>query len=83
MNEDRRDPIAPRKEGASWRRWAFGFAAAIFLIFVIQNSATVEVEFLFTSVDTPLVFALVFAGILGAIIGWAAPKIRRDSKREP
>lgn len=82
VDQERRDPIAPREEGTNWRRWAFGFAAVIFLVFVIQNSATVEVEFLFTSAETPLVFALLFAGILGAFIGWAAPKLRRDSKRE-
>lgn len=82
VNDERKDPLAPRQEGINWRRWAFGLAAAVFAIFVIQNSATVNVEFLFTSAETPLVFALLFAGALGALIGWAAPKVRRDQKRD-
>jgi uncharacterized integral membrane protein len=82
VTEERRDPLTPRQEGSGWRRWAFGFAALILLVFVIQNSATVEVEFLFTTAETPLVFALLFSGALGAVIGWAAPKLRRDSKRD-
>lgn len=79
MAEHNTDPGAPR-EGVNWRRWAFGIAAAVFAIFVIQNSQTVRVEFLFTQTDTPLIFALLFAGALGALIGWAAPRLRRRDR---
>lgn len=52
-------------------------AVVLLVIFVAQNSQRVEVDFLFTTTDTPLVVALVIAGALGALIGWVAPRIRR------
>jgi uncharacterized integral membrane protein len=82
-----RDPIEglQRKEGRGWRFYVVATALALLAIFVIQNSQSVPVEFLFTSVDTPLFFALLVAGGLGAVIGWAAPRVRRggpDRQRE-
>lgn len=74
------DSLAPRKEGPGWKRYALGFAIAVLAIFVIQNSQTVRVEFLFTQTDTPLIFALLFAGALGGLIGWAAPRLRRRDR---
>jgi uncharacterized integral membrane protein len=72
----------PRKEGRGWRFYVIVGAAVLLLIFVIQNSQEVPVEFLFASTDTPLFFALLIAGGLGALIGWAWPHVRRDRKRE-
>jgi len=46
-------------------------------IFIIQNSQEVEVDFIFTTTETPLVFALLFAVVLGFIIGLALPRFRR------
>jgi uncharacterized integral membrane protein len=70
----------PRKEGRGWRFWLLVAAGVLLAIFVIQNSQKVEVEFLFTTTDTPLVLALLLAGALGAVIGWAAPRIRRGGR---
>lgn len=55
-------------------------AVALLGIFVIQNSQDVRVEFLFTTTDTPLFLALLLAGGLGAVIGWAAPRVRRHDR---
>ncbi len=53
-------------------------AVVLLLIFVIQNSQEVDIDFLFfTSVSTPLIFALVLSALLGALIGWLAPRVRR------
>ena len=46
-------------------------------IFIIQNSQEVKVDFIFTTTETPLVFALLFAMLLGFIIGLALPRFRR------
>jgi uncharacterized integral membrane protein len=73
---------APRKEGRGWKFWLAMAAVALLAIFVIQNSQDVEVEFLFTTTDTPLFLALLLAGALGAIIGWAAPRVRRGGRRD-
>lgn len=72
----------PRKEGRGWRFYVLVAAAIVLLVFVIQNSQEVEVEFLFTSTRTPLIFALLVAGALGAVIGWAWPHVRRGRRRE-
>jgi uncharacterized integral membrane protein len=72
----------PRKEGRGWRFWLLVAAGVLFAIFVVQNSQDVEVEFLFTTTDTPLFLALLLAGGLGAVIGWAAPRIRRGGHRD-
>lgn len=81
MNErDLRDS-APRQEGRGWRFYLIVVAAVLLLIFVIQNSQKVPVDFLFASTETPLFFALLLAGALGALIGWAWPHVRRDRKR--
>jgi uncharacterized integral membrane protein len=72
----------PRKEGRGWRFYLLAAAAVILLIFVVQNSQKVTVDFLFTETNTPLIFALLVAGALGAVIGWAWPHVRRGRKRE-
>ncbi len=57
-------------------------AVALLAIFVIQNSQDVQIEFLFTTTDTPLFLGLLIAGGLGAVIGWAAPRLRRGGEGE-
>jgi uncharacterized integral membrane protein len=72
----------PRREGRGWRVYLLAVAAIVLLVFFIQNSQSVRVEFLFTSTDTPLIFALLVAGALGAVIGWAWPHVRRGRRAE-
>jgi uncharacterized integral membrane protein len=73
---------APRREGRGWRFYVVCVAIALLLLFVIQNSQSVPVEFLFTTTETPLFFALIVAGALGAVIGWATPRVRRGGHRD-
>ena len=79
-----RDPIEglPRKEGRGWRFYVLGAAIFILAIFIIQNAQKVTVDFLFVETETPLIFALLFAGALGALIGWAWPHVRRSRRHE-
>jgi uncharacterized integral membrane protein len=69
-----------RREGRGPRFYLLVGAAVLFAVFVIQNSQDVEVNFLFTTTDTPLFLALMIAGALGALIGWAAPRVRRGGR---
>jgi uncharacterized integral membrane protein len=72
------DPALPRRQGeTNWKRWALVVALIVLVVFVIQNSQEVTVDFLFTTTDTPLIFALLIAGALGALIGWLTPRVRR------
>jgi uncharacterized integral membrane protein len=67
-----------QRQETNWKRWALGFAVLILAIFIAQNSQEVEVDFLFVETTTPLIFALLIATALGALIGWLGPRLRRD-----
>ena len=66
--------------GRGWRFWALTIAAVLGLILILQNLQKVKVDFLFIHTTTPLIFALLIAGGLGALIGWATPHIRRGRR---
>jgi len=68
-------PQAERRN--SWRPWVLGIAVLLLLIVILQNAQEVRVDFLFVNTTTPLIFALAIAGLLGAVIGWLAPHVRR------
>jgi uncharacterized integral membrane protein len=72
-----RRPEAPRTERTEWKRWVAGIALLALVILIVQNAQKVEVNFFFAETQTPLVFALLIAGVLGGLIGWLAPKVRR------
>jgi uncharacterized integral membrane protein len=60
------------------RRWLLiGGGALLFLVLVL-NSQSVEVNFIFATAQMPLFFALALAAALGALVGWAAPRLRRS-----
>ena len=73
-------PDLPRKEGRGWKTWALGIAAVLLGILIVQNAQEVQVDFLFVHTTTPLIIALAIAGGLGALIGWAAPRVRRGGR---
>ncbi len=72
----------PRKEGRGWRVYVLGIAGLLFAILVFQNIQKVTVDFLFVETETPLIVALLVAGGLGALIGWAFPHVRRSRRLE-
>ena len=72
-SHDHRAEQRPR----NWRNWALGIAVLVAIIFVAQNSQSVKVKFLFVDTTTPLIFALLIAVLLGAVIGYILPLVRR------
>ncbi len=54
-----------------------GFVGIVLAILILQNLQEVEVRFLFVTTNIPLIFALLLVGALGALVGWAAPRVRR------
>jgi uncharacterized integral membrane protein len=73
---------APRKEGRGLRFRVLVVAAILLLIIVLQNGQEVEIKLLFIETTAPLIIALVIAGALGALIGWAWPQMRRGRRAE-
>jgi uncharacterized integral membrane protein len=66
------------RQGTNWRGWAMLVLVVLLIVFVLQNSQEVKIDFLFfTSLTTPLILALAFSALLGALIGWLAPRVRR------
>jgi uncharacterized integral membrane protein len=74
--------LQPQAKKASWRPWALGVAVLLVLILIIQNSQEVKVKFLFIDTTTPLIFALVIAAVLGAVIGYVGPLVRRHRRED-
>jgi uncharacterized integral membrane protein len=77
-------PVTEERKGMarSVRLWAIGIAVLLLVIFIAENSQEVEVRFLFVETQTPLIFGLLVAGILGFLIGWLAPIVRRGRRGE-
>ena len=51
-------------------------AVLVLLLLLALNSQSVEVNFILGSAEMPLFFALAIAAALGALVGWATPRIR-------
>jgi uncharacterized integral membrane protein len=63
--------------GAIWVGvWAGVAALILLIIFVGQNTASVEINFLWMSGRIPLALALLIAGVCGAIIAMAVAAAR-------
>lgn len=66
----------------SWRFYAAIVIGIVALVFIIQNSQKVEVDFIVATTSTPLFFILLITFALGALAGWLWPHVRRDRRRE-
>jgi uncharacterized integral membrane protein len=72
----------PKKQGRGFRFYLLITSGVLFLILIFQNAQEVEIDLLFVNTTAPLIVALLIAGALGALIGWAAPHVRRSRKAE-
>ncbi len=75
-----RGNLQPPKKETNWRAWGLGVLILLVLIFIAQNSQTVKIKFLFFDASTPLIFGLLIAVILGALIGYIGPIVRRHQR---
>ncbi len=82
MSDQRNLEGMPKKEGRGWRFYVLTIAGLLLAILIVQNAQKVTVDFLFVETQTPLIVALVIAGGLGALIGWALPHVRRSRRVE-
>ena len=74
--------VQVRREGTNWRMWALLVAVLLLAIIVAQNSQEVDVDILFVNTSAPLIVLLLIAAVLGAIIGYIAPVLRRHRREE-
>jgi uncharacterized integral membrane protein len=74
-----------QKGEVQWKRWALGIAIVLLLVIVLQNSQKVDFNLLFISTSTPLIVLLLITALIGAIIGYTGPILRRhrhNTRRE-
>lgn len=59
---------------------ALAIAAVLFLVFILSNTADVDIQFITASFTMPewLMFTIIF--VLGLVVGWTGSAIRRRSK---
>jgi uncharacterized integral membrane protein len=80
---DQTQPSAQvKREGTNWRGWALGIAVLLLAIIVAQNSQDVDVDILFINTTAPLIVILLITAVLGAIIGYVFPVVRRHRRDE-
>lgn len=72
--------MATEKKPTNWRAWGIGILVALVLIVALQNSQQVRIDVLFISLDAPLIITLLVAVAIGALIGYAAPVLRRHRR---
>jgi uncharacterized integral membrane protein len=74
--------VGKESKQLNWRAWIVGVLVAIVVIVALQNSQQVRVDVLFITVDAPLIVTLLAAVAIGALIGYAAPVLRRHRRDE-
>lgn len=70
------------KKPVNWRAWGVGTLVALVVIVALQNSQEVSFDVLFASFDAPLIVIILASVAVGALIGYAAPVLRRHHREE-
>lgn len=70
------------KKPVNWRAWGVGTLVALVLIVALQNSQEVSFDILFASLNAPLIVIILASVAVGALIGYAAPVLRRHRREE-
>jgi uncharacterized integral membrane protein len=70
------------KKPVNWRAWLVGILSALILIVALQNSQEVSFDVLFASFKAPLIVVILLAALVGALIGYVAPLVRRHHREE-
>lgn len=78
------EPINAEKELLrlpSWRLVAAALVGAAFVAFIVQNSTSVSVTWLFFDTTAPLWVVIVIAGVVGVILSEVVSSLLRRSRR--
>jgi uncharacterized integral membrane protein len=73
---------AKGKKERGWRFYLTSVLGVLALVFVLQNTDSTNINFLFAEGEMPLFFALLITLLVGILIGWLTPRVRRSGKRE-
>ncbi len=67
-------PPAGREEGIPWKLVLWGAIALYAAIFLLANSRRSDVNFVFFTVRTRLIWLILLSMALGAVLGWVGPR---------
>ena len=70
------------RRSSNWRLWLAGTLALLVLIVALQNSQEVDVDVLMVNVTAPLIVIILVSAVIGAIVGYVAPLVRRHRRGE-
>jgi uncharacterized integral membrane protein len=77
-----RGDLQPQRSETNWKAWGLGVLVVLVIIIIALNSERVTVKFLFFDASMPLIFALLITTILGMLIGYLLPIVRRHRRGE-
>jgi uncharacterized integral membrane protein len=74
---------APTREERAfpWKLVLWGAVALYAVIFLLANSARRDVNFVFFTVRTRMIWLILLSMALGAVLGWLGPRFWRSRKR--
>jgi uncharacterized integral membrane protein len=68
-------------QGRGLKGWLVIVGGVLLALFLVLNFQDVKVHLIIATVTMPLVIALAIAALLGALLAWALPRLRRDPRR--
>ena len=70
-----------KNQGTSFGLIVSGIVGVAAIIFILQNSETQDVTFLFFTANVPLSVVIIVSMVLGAVLGWFVGYMRRRKRR--
>jgi uncharacterized integral membrane protein len=77
---DQRQAAAGSSDGIGVKQWLLIACAVLLALFFVLNLQDVKVHLLVATVQMPLIIALAIAALLGLLLGWAVPRLRRNPR---
>lgn len=75
---DEHDRTGPDRDSSRTVKWVVLLVVAIVaLVFILKNDGSVDLDYIFGTVDIPLIWGLLAALLLGFIAGWLTSSFRR------
>jgi uncharacterized integral membrane protein len=74
--------LPDQKKETNWRAWMLGILATLALVVAIQNSQETTFDILFIETEAPLIVVILLSLLIGAVIGYVGPLVRRHRREE-
>jgi uncharacterized integral membrane protein len=79
-SRDQREAATASSDGLGIKQWFLILCAVLLALLFVLNLQDVKVHLLVATVQMPLIIALAIAALLGLLLGWAVPRLRRGPR---